>query len=190
MKINLLPEQKGTNALDKDEIIKRLFYGVSSVLVFAAALFVVLTINLKFKQSKFTVLDYRHQNYVNLKNEIQKLKENIRFLNKENGLIKSSFTKKFFWSEKLLILSKCMLPELWLKTIRVDKENQMKLKGFLLPALTKERPIAILSNFIRRLQQNKEFFKDFSEISLVDIKSASTKGKEVYEFNIALIIKD
>lgn len=192
MKINLLPEQEQAANLNKREITKRLLYGVFPVLAFTAAIFFILTVSLNLEKSKFAVMNNKYQNYVNLKRDVQKLKEDIYSLNKESALINSSFFKKFFWSEKLLFLSEIMPAELWLKTIRVGKENEIRLQGFLLPSSVAEerRPISILSNFIRSLQENEEFFKDFSEISLVDVKSISTKDKDIFEFNITLIIKN
>lgn len=192
MKINLLPEQEQAANLNKREITKRLLYGVFPVLAFTAAIFFILTVSLNLEKSKFAVMNNKYQNYVNLKRDVQKLKEDVYSLNKESALINSSFFKKFFWSEKLLFLSEIMPAELWLKTIRVGKENEIRLQGFLLPSSVAEerRPISILSNFIRSLQENEEFFKDFSEISLVDVKSVSTKDKDIFEFNITLIIKN
>lgn len=192
MKINLLPEQEQAANLNKREITKRLLYGVFPVLAFTAAIFFILTVSLNLEKSKFAVMNNKYQNYVNLKRDVQKLKEDVYSLNKESALINSSFFKKFFWSEKLLFLSEIMPAELWLKTIRVGKENEIRLQGFLLPSSVAEerRPISILSNFIRSLQENEEFFKDFSEISLVDVKSISTKDKDIFEFNITLIIKN
>lgn len=188
MKINLLPGEETIKSLTKEEITKRLLLGASIAVVLAAAIFVTLTINLTFKKSQNAALTTKYENYINLKNEVQELREDVHALNVESELINSLFFKKVFWSEKLLILSKIMPAELWLKTIQMDDESKMRLKGFLLPAFAEERPIAILSKFIRNLQENKEFFKDFSEISLVNVKSVPGKGKEVYEFNIALII--
>lgn len=192
MKINLLPEQEQAANLNKREITKRLLYGVFPVLAFTAAIFFILTVSLNLEKSKFAVMNNKYQNYVNLKRDVQKLKEDVYSLNKESALINSSFFKKFFWSEKLLFLSEIMPAELWLKTIRVGKENEIRLQGFLLPSSVAEerRPISILSNFIRSLQENEEFFKDFSEILLVDVKSVSTKDKDIFEFNITLIIKN
>lgn len=192
MKINLLPEQEQVANLNKREITKRLLYGVFPVLAFTAAIFFILTVSLNLEKSKFAVMNNKYQNYVNLKRDVQKLKEDVYSLNKESALINSSFFKKFFWSEKLLFLSEIMPAELWLKTIRVGKENEIRLQGFLLPSSVAEerRPISILSNFIRSLQENEEFFKDFSEIVLVDVKSVSTKDKDIFEFNITLIIKN
>lgn len=190
MNINLLPEQEAARALDRNEIIRRSLYGLASIFVFIAFLYIVFAINMKIKKTKFVSLEGKYQNYIDLKNEVQALKENIYSLNKEYGLINSSLFKKFFWSEKLLSISEIMSGELWLKSIRVGSGKEIKLQGFLLPGSTEERPISILSRFMRKLQENKEFFKDFSEISLVDVRSVSAKDMEIYEFNIALKTKE
>ena len=190
MYINLLPEQEIARVIDKNEIIRRSLYGLASAFAFIALLYIVFAVNMKLKRSKFVTLESKYQNYIDLKNEVQTLKENIYSLNKEFGLINASLFKKFFWSEKLLSISKLMPDDLWLNAIRVGRGNEIKLQGFLLPGSTEERPIAILSRFMRRLQENKEFFKDFSEISLVDVRSISAKNKEIFEFNIALKTKE
>ena len=188
MKINLLPGEEAAKGIDKNEIIKRSVYGSSLIVILAAVIFLILTFNLIFKQTKNATLSNKYEEYASLKNEVQQLKEEVHTLDIESELINSLFFKKVFWSEKLLTLSKIMPPELWLKTIQMDNESQIRLRGFLLPALVEERPISILSKFIRSLQEDEEFFKNFSEISLVDVKSIAEKGKEVYEFNIALMI--
>ncbi len=190
MKINLLPESEIARALDKNEIIRRSIFGLLSTLAFIAIFFIIFGINMRFKRSKFVTLEGKYKNYVNLKTEVQTLKDNIHALNKEFGLINSSLFKKFFWSEKLLNISKIMPREIWLRTIRIDKNDKVKIQGLLLPSSSEERPISILSRFIRSLKEDKEFFKDFSEIALVDVKSISVKDKDIYEFNIALTVKE
>lgn len=190
MYINLLPEQEITRAIDRNEIIRRSLYGLASAFALIALLYIVFAVNMKIKRSRFVNLESKYQNYIDLRNEVQTLKEDIYSLNKGFGLINESLFKKFFWSEKLLNISEIMPDELWLNSIKIGRGNEIKLQGFLLPVSTEERPIAVLSRFMRRLQENKEFFKDFSEVSLVDVRSVSAKDKEIFEFNIALKIKE
>ena len=189
MKINLLPESETTKVLDKNEIIRRSIFGLLFTLATIAIFFISFGINMRFKRLEFVTLESKYKNYVSLKTEVQTLKEGIHALNKEFGLIDSSLFKKFFWSEKLLSISKIMPKEIWLREIRLDKKDQVKVQGLLLPSSSEERPISVLSQFIRSLKEDKAFSKDFSEIALVDVKSIFVKDKDIYEFNIALTVK-
>lgn len=190
MKINLLPESEISRALDKNEIIRRSVAGLLFSLAFIALFFIIFGINMRFKRSKFVTLEGKYKKYVTLKAKVKTLKDRIYALNKEFGLINTSLFKKFFWSEKLLSISKIMPREIWLRSLRVDKKGKVKMKGLLLPSSSEERPISILSQFIRSLKEDREFSKDFSEIALVDVKSISVKDKDIYEFNISLTIKE
>ncbi len=188
MRIDLLPESEASKKLEQQMIIRKAIYGLIGSLILIGSITIYFAIDMNLKRAKFLKLEGKYQRYVNLKRDVQTLKEDIQYLNKEFELIDSLF-KKFYWSEKLLLLSQLMPQEIWLKKLEIDQEGEIKMRGFLLPPQAEERPISVLSEFIKRLQENDNFFRDFSEITLIDVKSVTSNEKEVFEFNMNLRLK-
>ena len=188
MRIDLLPESEASKNLEKKEIVTKSIYGLVATLLLIGAIATILSIDKGIKRAKFLSLEGKYKHYVSLKKDVQTLKEAIDYLEKEFVLVDSLF-KKFYWSEKLLLLSELMPNEIWLKKLEIDKDGEIKMRGFLLPPQAEERPISVLSDFIKKLQENNIFFRDFSEISLIDVKSVLAKEKEIFEFNMNLKLK-
>ncbi|MCK5287950.1 MAG: hypothetical protein KAJ79_02725 [Candidatus Omnitrophica bacterium] len=141
-------------------------------------------------KKEFLILKDTYDQNQNLQKEIEELKKNISCLQGKTNLLNHSLFKKFYWSEKLIIFSQMLPKEIWLKTIKVDESGNLKLHCFLLPPKSEKRPLSLIRDLIKNLQNNDAFFKDFTEISLVDLKSSSIKDKEVLIFNLMLSIKN
>ncbi|UCC95857.1 MAG: hypothetical protein JSW40_03690 [Candidatus Omnitrophota bacterium] len=187
MKINLLPQDEISKSRDIKIILRKSVYAILASLFLIGCINIFFEINKRQNQSRYNALKSKHDSYVELKREVDELTTTIQYLNQEFNLISSSVLNKFYWSEKLLELSKIMPREIWLKRIKIDKRGEMKLEGYLLPSTMEESPLSILSSFIKTLQSHEEFSKDFSEISLGNVRVITMKKQEILEFNITLL---
>lgn len=192
MNINLLPEKEIIKSLDKIDLAKKLLCGV----LCSVALVVIVNLYFGFiighRQGKLTALEKEYHDYLELKESVKKLNQEIDSLDKMSALLEEFSPQQFYWSAKLLDLSEIIPEEIWLNKLQAEikeDEEKLSLQGYLLPFRIEERPISVLNRFIKRIKEEDKFFKDFSDIFLVDVKAASLKNKEVLEFNIELILK-
>ena len=190
MHINLLPEQNSNKSQTTKTILKISIFGFLIVSLLTGILYTSINVTLIANKKEFLVLKDTYDQHQNLQKEIEELKKNISFLQGKTNLLNHPLFKKFYWSEKLIIFSQMLPKEIWLKTIKVDKSGNLKLHCFLLPPKSEKRPLSLIRDLIKNLQNNDEFFKDFTEISLVDLKSSSLKNKEILIFNLMLSIEN
>lgn len=144
------------------------------------------------KKSTVANLEKRYTIYQGLQEEIKGLSANVAYLDRELTLIENFFPKKFYWSEKLLQLSKKVPEEIWFQRLSVstNKEKELlKINGSVANLNPEEKPLSLLNKFIKALKDDRDFSASFSEIRLVDVKTASLQNKEILEFNLELPLK-
>ena len=190
MSINLLLEQDSNKKKDIKSLLKKSVFGCVIALIIGGIIYTVVYTKLQSKKEEFIILKDTYDQHQNLQNEIEKLKSDISSFQGKINLQNDPLFKKFYWSEKLIIFSQMIPKEIWLKTIKIDESGNLKLHCFLLPPKSEKRPLSIIRDLIKKLQNNNKFYKDFKEISLVDLKSSSIKDKEILIFNLTLSIKN
>jgi Tfp pilus assembly protein PilN len=192
MSINLLPPEEKISSVDKQIISRKALCG------FLCSLAVIVIINMFFgivlmnKKAVVANLEKRYKIYQDLQGDIKGMDENVAYLNREFALLERFFPKKFFWSEKLLELSKKLPEEIWFQRLSISGEKTketLKINGSVANLSLEEKPLAILNRFIKTLKDDQSFSENFSEIRLIDVKSSSINNKEILEFNLELPIK-
>lgn len=111
-------------------------------------------------------------------------------------LLNEAFKRDIFWSEKLTALTHLVPDEAWLKAISFRKEGKEPSSMFLdiLAAVgyskRDEELLDKINNFIDGLKQDNNFFKDFNNLSLLEINKAK-EGAEgnVMDFKLTLSLK-
>ena len=190
MKIDLLPPDVIPLSFIIRSFVKKTLCGILWVIVVAVLASMYFGVVIGMKKNSLSTLETKQKEFTALKANVNTLQKTIDSLNKESILIDRILSNKFYWSEKLSKLVEMIPVDMWLAKISIKNGKQMSIKGYLLPTNYEDRPIAILSKFIRTIQDNTGFAKDFSEISLVDTQAVKIKDKEVFEFNINLLVKE
>ena len=191
MRIDLSPT-KQPKALKSKFIIKRFIISVfcSILIVFIVNVYFSLTLDLK--KAKLSKSKEKYKLYLSLQNDVSDLEKQIDSFNSRRSMYKKMLYKRFLWSEKLVQLAKIIPEEMWLRklTLETKDENELlRIHGSLFTLNKADKPIWLLNNFIKTIQTNNNFFKDFSDIYLIDTRTISTNNKEVLDFNMELILK-
>jgi Tfp pilus assembly protein PilN len=192
MSINLLPPEEKVPLIDKQIAIRKALCG------FLCALALIVILNMFFgfmlmnKHNIVNNLEKKYKVYQGLQGEVKSLQENIDYLNRKSALMQNFLPTKFYWSEKLLELSKKVPEEIWFQRLSISSDREkdtLRINGSVANLNREEKPLSILNNFIKTLKDDEVFSKNFSEIRLVDVKSSSLQNKEVLEFNLELPLK-
>ena len=187
MNINLIIGEDLSKSDKRNAVIKNCVIAlvISGILIFATNLYCDITI--KVKKDKFKGMEARYRKNRDLVREVSQLKEEIDRIKAETNLIETSLYKNFLWSEKILNLSKMIPDPIWLRSIKVTSKGDMILHGYFLPPEAEDMTLTILNDFIKKLQENKEFVNDFAEVSLGNVRSVSLKGRNIFEFTITMV---
>ena len=133
-------------------------------------------------------LEQQYRNFINTENEIKQFELDIVQLKKRSDLLKSVLPVQFYWSEKLVLLTRLIPPEAWLDKLTV-RENVLQVNGYIYAENSTERPIAILNRFIKNLNGEPSFSDDFRTIDLIDTFTTINQDKEVLEFELQMTLK-
>jgi len=184
MSINLIQKEDKLGLIEKKVIFKKFIYNTIFSLIVWGCVNLYFSFILINTNKKVAALEKEFNNYTNLQKKIEASQNELDELNKKLKILKSFYKRDFFWSEKLLILTKSMPNEMWLENLKiekVDKKEILKLNGYIYASDTQEKSISILNNFIKSLKEDEFFFKDFADINLVDAKATI---KEINSVNI------
>ena len=146
--------------------------------------------------------------------EIESLRSERAALEKKVKLIDSLSSRKFFWHEKLSLIGDLILDGIWMTDISSKKERVLikdsknkppkgNKKNKADPAVYEERTVLIVrgtavaykiqdaviqvGNFIKLLQNNDDFAKDFREIKLNTTSKGTFGGLDVMIFEIQCV---
>ena len=192
MAINLLPPEEKVSLVEKKIISRKALCGLLCSLALIVILNMFFGLVLMSKKAAVGALEKRYKIHQGLQEEIKGLNGNVAYFNREFALIENFFPKKFYWSEKLLQLSKKVPEEIWFQRLSIssDKERELlKINGSVANLNPEEKPLSLLNKFIKALKDDQDFSASFLEIRLVDVKSASLQNKEILEFNLELPLK-
>jgi hypothetical protein len=192
-KVNLLrPEIGAVSAgfmpkLSFGKLQKFLF--LLSAIAFLSGILIIMHTWFQKKQLYYISSEYK---------EAEKLKKGIGIshqekdkLAKEIELLSSYLKRDVYWSAKLDQMRNVIPREVWLRKfafeqkIGKDKDFSLALGGSFIP-----RPdvssIAMLSNFINKLKENKDFFEGFDNPILSDVRSEPKDNVEIMSFTIEI----
>ncbi len=196
MNINLLPREEYLRHIDKQAIIKKALAILLNIVAVIVICYITFIGVLKTQQSKLGKLQQTHQEYNDLKKEISAIQGEIDRIDLENQMLITFFTQNLFWSDKLTQFAKIIPDEVWLESLDISADktrkdlSSLKLKGNLFALSSSDGPIVILNEFIKSLKNSNEFFKDFRDVTLIDMTVGSFESRQVIKFNIELPVKE
>ena len=132
----------------------------------------------------------------NRKNTIQQIINDTEKLKKE-GKINLSKTdiktlnklenKRMFWAPKLIALSEITPDRMSITGFEYDHK---RLKISAISSVDKtQKDFDIVEDFMRRINENQEFNKDFKDIKFESMEKSNAKGNEVLSFTIQARLK-
>ena len=134
----------------------------------------------------FSFMNYRMNNIIKDTEELKKRgkinlsKIDIKTLNKFEN-------KRMFWAPKLIALSEITPEDMAITGL--DFEN----KKLQISAISKmdrgEKDFDVVEDFMKRIDENDEFNKDFKSIKFDSMEKSRAKGQEVLSFTIKAKLK-
>ena len=92
-----------------------------------------------------------------------------------------------FWAPKLIALSEITPDDMAIT--EVEFENK-KLRISALSSLSKgEKEFSVVEDFMKRIDENDEFNKDFKDIKFEDLEKENIRGQEILSFRIEARLK-
>lgn len=165
----------------------------------------------------FKTLDESYQKILPEKNETERLQLQIDRMGKKVAAIDELMVKRFSWAKKLNDLSDSITPGIWLTELEyneklseiakpvnanlVKKKNDAENKSIAEKVVLKyliisgvassmgEDGTALIGRFIKSLKENPNFYSDFSDIELGNIKREKMEESEVMTFRITCLFK-
>lgn len=186
------------------------FFGVIALITIALFLIGL------YSKSNLTSLTARYERILPLKKDADTLKSQVDMINKKVRAIDELMVKRFGWSKKLSDLSDSVTPGIWLTDLTYDEkmtERQIQPDPKAANAKTKPRTGAemamarcliisgyasgmseegtsLIGKFIKSLNDNRDFYSDFSDIELGSIKRDKIDDQEVMSFKITCFFKE
>lgn len=134
----------------------------------------------------------RYQQAENLAGKFKELKKEQEKLNQEINFVDGYLKREILWSTKLNQLRSLIPKEIWLTQLSFERKegeelnaNSLFLKGGLVPQ-NKSSPIGTLSKLINQIKEDKEFFIDFDNPILTDLRTEIRKNVEIMAFTIEM----
>ncbi len=186
MAINLLPEKEIIKSLDKKEIIKKFVCGVLCSLAVIVLVNIYLKVSLETKKVSLKKLQSKYKEYLSLREAKNKLEKEITELKRKKVIIKRASPQHRNWTSNLIRLTELMPEEMWLNKLAANTNlntNTIQIEGFLFTLDIYKRPISILNDFIKSLNNTDVFYN----INVRNIRTVSLKGKEALKFNLSLL---
>ena len=145
----------------------------------------------------FGFINNRMDNIINnRKNTIEEIIRNTEKLQKEGkiNLSKSDIrtlnkleNKRMFWAPKLIALSEITPDRMSITGFEYDH------KRLIISAISSvdetQKDFDIVEDFMKRINENKEFNKDFKDIKFNSMEKSNAKGNEVLSFTIQARLK-
>ncbi|MFH1856301.1 MAG: hypothetical protein ABH836_03600 [Candidatus Omnitrophota bacterium] len=162
---------------------------IIGIVSFLITLYFILGIITSIKVNDLNKLNNEWQAVSGDKEHVDNLKEEIGQLKKKADIIDEITNSRFLWAKKLNQLSDLMIDGIWLDNLSLGQRKDravLILKGKVFSKDKEET--ALIGDFIKNIRQEKDFFKDFSEIELESIKRRKLGETEVMEFNLILFV--
>ncbi|MFA5060363.1 MAG: PilN domain-containing protein [Candidatus Omnitrophota bacterium] len=129
--------------------------------------------------------------------EIERIRTERVILEKKVNLIDNLSSRKFLWSEKLALIADLIPDGVWINEIRSsskkdaaaakappsDEKTVFTIKGTAV-AYKIQDAVGLISDFIKNLQENADFSKDFQEIKLNTIAKGTVGSLDVMKFDL------
>ena len=191
IEINLLPKELQKKKKEIPEIpLLPIGIGILAVLILSG--FILLPV-IGYYQSRVEKLTGQMKEKAPFKKEALKLQAEIKRLKSKEQIIDQLARRKFFWAEKLNLISDLVPMGAWLTNISF-KETQggggfLILDGTAIP-YKKQEMINLVTLFMKNLKENNTFYNDFEIIELGPIRRIKIDNTEAMQFNLSCQFKD
>ena len=143
-------------------------------------------------QTRFKKLTKQLQDKTSSKNEAIKLQAEIKRLESKKKVIGQLAKRKFFWAEKLNLISDLIPTGVWLSDLSFDEAKKggiLTLEGMAVP-YKKQEMINLITLFKENLKQNEDFYNGFKSIELGPIRSIKSENVDAMQFSIICQFKE
>lgn len=163
---------------------------------------IFLFVNISKKNHYLSELEGKAQVLNTNPKEIEKITSERLILEKKASLIEQLSSRKFLWYEKLKFVASLIPDGVWLTDIYFKQEKVQRkdsdtagkadanttektilvIKGMAV-AYKIQDAVSLIGDYIKALQTNQEFAKDFSEIKLNTVSKSTVGGLDVMRFD-------
>ena len=213
IELNLLPEElkKKKKRIELPEIP---FIPIGLVLIGTLVVIQLLLSGwIAITRAQISSLEKTWQELAPKKTELDSIKKRISTTSKKAQVIEYLIDKRMSWARLLGELSDSVTNDVWLTSLSYDEKieapeketsrdsskNKIKSKPKTYKTSTLtisgsasgkgEEGTAYIARFIQSLKNNKDFFKNFSDVELVSIKQGSVADLDVMNFKLACRFK-
>ena len=186
IELNLLPDElkiKRKQSVEWQElpIVPVIAWVTVGVIFLHAASVSVVEMNKKY----LNTLKEEWGSYEPKRKELDSLKKKVEDVNAKVKAIDELTEGRLIWAKKINSVSDSMLPNIWLSTFSYSDEGNkavLLLEGYVSGG--SEEGTASVGRFINSLKKNENFFSDFEEVELEDIKRSMVEKQEVMKFRL------
>ncbi len=191
IEINLLPKElRKKEKLDLSGTPVLLIAG--GILIALFMLSFVLAGMTHHYQARFKRLTRELQSKAPSRSEALKLQTEIERLRAKKEIIEQLAERRFFWAEKLSLISDSIPMGVWLTGLSFNEVGEgefLTLDGVAIPYRGQEM-INLVTLFMGNLKQNDDFYKDFKNIELGPIRRIKSDEIEAVQFNLTCQFKE
>lgn len=134
------------------------------------------------QRQKLNLLQKKWDNLKPKREALEELKRQYEGLSVDSSLLEQLNIQKINWAEKLNRLSFNLPAGVWFNEINATRKNFF-LKGAVI-SLQKEE-MNLINQFIGKLKNDSQFFKDFSNLELIFVERQNLGGYEVTNFTLS-----
>ena len=135
------------------------------------------------------VIEKRQTTIEKIIKDTEKLKKGGKInLSKSDVKAMNKFDKnRVFWAPKLIALSEVTPEDMAITAIEFEKK---RLRISAISSLSKgQKEFTVVENFMKRIDENQEFNKDFKNIKFDQLEKATVRGQEILTFRIEAKVK-
>ncbi len=197
--INLLPKkiQKERNLNTLKSLIIAV---VGSLLAFLLLVWILLGLNLRIKKAHFNSLNKRWESLVPVVNEVAKLEEYKKTLERRVRLVDDLLYRRMLWAKKLNDISRLIPNGVWLRNLRIGQKsltgstdeiisNKALIINGTCVSLKGEEMLDLVGRFMATLKDDEGFFQDFVDIRLGTCQRERRGNLETMNFELTLWLK-
>lgn len=207
IKINLLPpevkkaqKQKAKKPVEfhipklGPKLIKAGIYSLSVLI----GLHLILGISILFEGISLKNAELKWERLHPDRIEIERIAKEAASIEKFTAPVKELYDKRILWSRELNELSNAITPGVWLSRFFIETQVRNAQKGEFQRILNLEGraaslygdETALVAKFVKSLQDNKGFFRYFSDIKLGPMERLTVESNPVMNFRVFCYFKD